>query len=249
MHRAVQSFFAFRIWVLGLTTGSVAFKIIPVWLWTSEFVYLMASAAATGLAFEAPSLPGFLVTDGWLVFTAWILNLVNDTTITASLVVLLVLNRSRGVQKTTALVDKLITWTIETGLVTSLFSVLNLIFYVRQRSSFIWLGIQFVKARLFANSLLASLNSRTTLRDLDHTVADDTGTSFDLDSGGGSGAMTGFNWKSASTTASTSRPSGTLMRVSLAASPELLEGWEGQDYVLGSEQAPTRQPESRRMPV
>ncbi|KAJ7050283.1 hypothetical protein C8F01DRAFT_1179237 [Mycena amicta] len=172
----VQGFFTFRIWSLGQghsrSTISL-FKIIPILLWISEFVYLLASTAATILAFGQHDLERFLELDGWLVFTAWVLNLVNDTTITASLVLLLVFNRARGMQKTTALVDKLIKWTIETGLITSLFSVLNLVFYVRDRPTFLWLAIQFVKARLFANSLLASLNSRALLREMDNTTTRD----------------------------------------------------------------------------
>ncbi|KAJ7048243.1 hypothetical protein C8F01DRAFT_1193572 [Mycena amicta] len=183
----VQGFFAFRIWTLGRShssTGISLFRIIPILLWISEFVYLVASTAATVLAFGQANLPQFLVHYGWLMLSAWVLNLVNDTTITASLVVLLVFNRTRGLHTTTALMDKLIKWTIETGLITSMFSILNLVFvrcppmsclilfhlahqYVRNRHSFIWLGIQFIKARLFANSLLASLNSRSSLREMD----------------------------------------------------------------------------------
>ncbi|KAJ7048468.1 hypothetical protein C8F01DRAFT_1379893 [Mycena amicta] len=159
----VQGFFAFRIWTLA---PNKFFKIIPILLWISAFVYLLASLADTSLVIKAVNIPAFIKEFGWLLLVPWVINLVNDNTITISLVVLLLMSRKRGFDNTTALVDKLITWTIETGMITSIFSILNLALYQQNPNNFIWVGIQFVKARLFANSLLASLNSRQALRDM-----------------------------------------------------------------------------------
>ncbi|KAF7290103.1 hypothetical protein HMN09_01315500 [Mycena chlorophos] len=171
----VQAFFAYRIWTLA---SNRFVRIIPVVLWASGLVYFVASFAGTVLAIEATSIPVFIEKYGWLLLAPWIMNLINDNSITISLVILLLYTRNTGFSKTTALVDQLIKWTIETGMITSIFSILNLVFYQTQTDNFIWIGIQFVKARLFANSLLASLNSRKTLR------AMNTG-AMGNDSGGG----------------------------------------------------------------
>ncbi|KAF7289731.1 hypothetical protein MIND_01346700 [Mycena indigotica] len=168
----VQSFFAFRIWNLA---ANRFVRIIPLLLWITGGAYLVGSIAATTLAIGAKNIPSFLNQYGWLLLTPWIVNLINDNVITISLVLLLLSSRSKGFQRTSALVDKLIMWTIETGLITSIFSVLTLAFYQAERTNFVWVGIQFVKARLFANSLLASLNSRQTLRALNASLSDSNG--------------------------------------------------------------------------
>ncbi|KAJ7050329.1 hypothetical protein C8F01DRAFT_1264212 [Mycena amicta] len=184
----VQGFFAFRIWTLA---PNYAVRLIPILIWISAFVYLLASFADTSLAIKAVNIPTFIQQYSWLLLGPWIINLVNDNTITVSLVVLLLMSRKRGIDKTTALVDKLIKWTIETGMITSIFSILNLAFYQKERGNFIWVGIQIVKARLFANSLLASLNSRQVLRELNAKDTRVTSGGAYPTSRGGTGA--GFN--------------------------------------------------------
>ncbi|KAJ7050337.1 hypothetical protein C8F01DRAFT_1264218 [Mycena amicta] len=159
----VQGFFAFRIWTLA---PNPAVKLIPIIIWISGVVYLVAAFADTAFSIEAVNAPTFVKQYGWLLLGPWVISLFNDNVITISLVVLLLMGRKRGVDKTAALVDKLIKWTIETGMITSIFSILNMAFYQTESGNFIWIGIQIVKARLFANSLLASLNSRQVLREL-----------------------------------------------------------------------------------
>ncbi|KAJ7842405.1 hypothetical protein B0H13DRAFT_2365242 [Mycena leptocephala] len=67
-------------------------------------------------------------------------------------------------RRTLALIDKLVAWTIETGMLTSAMTVTSLICYFAKKDSFIWVAVSTVEARMFSNSLLASLNSRATLR-------------------------------------------------------------------------------------
>ncbi|KAF7289721.1 hypothetical protein MIND_01345500 [Mycena indigotica] len=157
----VQGFFAYRIW--AFSTNRI-FKLISVVICLTDVAYLGASFAATILSFSVKNIQQFLRQYGWLLFGPWIVTLINDVAITGSLVVLLLRNRTKGLALTTALVDKLIKWAVETGLITSLFGVVTIIYYQKHTATFIWVGLQIIKARLFANSLLASLNSRTTLR-------------------------------------------------------------------------------------
>ncbi|KAJ7663029.1 hypothetical protein B0H17DRAFT_1211741 [Mycena rosella] len=61
-------------------------------------------------------------------------------------------------------IDSLLAWTINTGLLTSAASIMMLIFFITM-NNFAWLTMLLVIPRLFANSMLASLNSRNKLHE------------------------------------------------------------------------------------
>ncbi|KAF7330078.1 hypothetical protein MKEN_00272100 [Mycena kentingensis (nom. inval.)] len=126
--------------------------------------------AATVYLFEAKHIPEFVEEWGWLLMAIWIASPTTDIGVTATLVYILNDSRKAGVHKTTdVLVDKVITWTIETGLLTSLAGIAALVAYLTSRETFIWLGIFAVRSRLFANSFLTSLNCRKVLRAMNNT--------------------------------------------------------------------------------
>ncbi|KAF7300460.1 hypothetical protein HMN09_00929900 [Mycena chlorophos] len=154
----VQGYFSFRIWVLA---PNAFFKLVSGVLWLSAAAYLFGSLADTILSIEAPNIATFLSKYGKLMLYPTILNLANDLLITAALLTILIWTRQQGIARTALLVDRLILWTIETGMITSGFSCLNLAFYDTEPNNFIWIAMQIIKARLFANTLLATLNSRT----------------------------------------------------------------------------------------
>ncbi|KAJ6474502.1 hypothetical protein C8R47DRAFT_710783 [Mycena vitilis] len=58
------------------------------------------------------------------------------------------------------LIHRLIVWTIQTGLITSLTSVAVVIAFQIMKRNFIWLALYTFLAKLYSNSLLVSLNSR-----------------------------------------------------------------------------------------
>ncbi|KAF7300431.1 hypothetical protein HMN09_00926800 [Mycena chlorophos] len=144
-------------------------RLVPPAIWLAEAVYVVFSLVATVISFpsHSPNIAFYLARYGWILRTAWIMNLIMDSTISASLVFVLLQNREKGMGRTTALVDQIVRWTIETGVLTSLFSVLNLVVYDHEKPTFIWVSVQIIKTRLFSNSLLASLNSRKKLRAMD----------------------------------------------------------------------------------
>nr|GAT51870.1 predicted protein [Mycena chlorophos] len=121
----VQSFFAFRIWVLA---PNIFFKIIPVMIWACAVLFNGLCMADVVLSFQAPSIRSFLSHLDWLILVPNSINVFNDVTITMSLIIVL---------------------------------------SVGEPDNLVWIGILVVKARLFANSLLVSLNSRASLRALD----------------------------------------------------------------------------------
>ncbi|KAF8143164.1 hypothetical protein K438DRAFT_652057 [Mycena galopus ATCC 62051] len=92
-----------------------------------------------------------------------------DFIVAISLCTLLWQCRTRSAIKSTQqTVDSLLAWTINTGLLTSAASILMLIFFVTM-ANFAWLTMLLVIPRLFANSMLASLNSRNKFRDEGNT--------------------------------------------------------------------------------
>ncbi|KAJ7213426.1 hypothetical protein GGX14DRAFT_618641 [Mycena pura] len=162
----VQSFFSYRIYVLSARLH------IPCFTWALSVVRFMAGATALVAGLKAATLAAYLAKWQWLAITTWALSATEDVIITATLVFLLYRQRERGHKRTVALVDKIILWTMETGLMTRsvllfqgrTFSIVTMICFHTMESKFIWIALFVVEARVFANSLFASLNSRSVLR-------------------------------------------------------------------------------------
>ncbi|KAH9884534.1 hypothetical protein C8Q73DRAFT_719908 [Cubamyces lactineus] len=96
-----------------------------------------------------------------LMATAYGLAAVTDVLLAATLVV--VLHRCRAAvrgSKTDTVLAILIKYTINTGLLTSVGSVLAFIFVLALPGNFIYCGFSIIGTRLYANSVIAMLNSR-----------------------------------------------------------------------------------------
>ncbi|KAF7297881.1 hypothetical protein HMN09_01008900 [Mycena chlorophos] len=160
----VELFFIHRIWLLSKQF------LIPIVLVILVIVYIMGILSFSVAGFKLSTWAEAEAQWGWDIEATAIVSVVLDMGITVALVSIFWKSRARGVQKTANMVDKLIAWAIETGVLTSLCSVLILAMYEVKPSSFIWLAVFVVKSRLYSNSLLASLNSRSTLRDMHKSV-------------------------------------------------------------------------------
>ncbi|KAJ7181523.1 hypothetical protein C8R43DRAFT_969446 [Mycena crocata] len=155
----IQSFFAYRIYVLSKSWW------IPCICWAmSLFRVVPSNVAVFAFGIREP-IAEFIAKWNWLFIAVWTVSAANDVLIAGTLVFLLYHERSRALKRTAAVVDKLIAWTIETGVLTSFVSIIMLILFVTMRDTFTWLACYVIIARLFSNSLLASLNSRSALRD------------------------------------------------------------------------------------
>ncbi|KAI0759696.1 hypothetical protein BD413DRAFT_722215 [Trametes elegans] len=69
-------------------------------------------------------------------------------------------SRRTGLQRSNDIITKLIALTITTGMLTTLFNVADLIAYITARDDLYVLFFNFMLGKLYANSLLSSLNSR-----------------------------------------------------------------------------------------
>ncbi|KAK7036124.1 hypothetical protein R3P38DRAFT_3183920 [Favolaschia claudopus] len=113
---------------------------------------------------------------GWLLTMCWSVTTANDVVITAALVFYLMRHRSDVNPRTKAMVDKLVGWTIETGMLTSFAQMASLACFIANRDDLSarpvrwivffepWIRTDAFFLQVYANSLLASLNSRTALR-------------------------------------------------------------------------------------
>ncbi|KAF7296353.1 hypothetical protein HMN09_01105400 [Mycena chlorophos] len=156
----VQGFFSYRIYALSRSWLATVFS------YSITLVRLGLGTSIFALSLTAPSLAAFNAQYQWLLITLWSLTAAGDITITLALVYLLWRQRSKVMSHTTQLLDKVIKWTVETGVTTSLFTTLMLICFHTMPDNLVWMAFFFIEARLFVNSLLAALNSRTVLREL-----------------------------------------------------------------------------------
>ncbi|KAJ6460986.1 hypothetical protein C8R45DRAFT_1028880 [Mycena sanguinolenta] len=160
----VQGFFAFR--------ANTFTKKPYIYLMVSVIIFcrLVAISAVSFMGMSMTLLVPFENRWGWLVIVGLGISAAVDVAVAAILVVSLRI-QSRGVRKrTTALVDQLIAWTIETALISSVLSIGIFICFVTMKHNLIWLAMLMVSTRVFSNSLLASLNSRAMLREMDQVT-------------------------------------------------------------------------------
>ncbi|THU82954.1 hypothetical protein K435DRAFT_438260 [Dendrothele bispora CBS 962.96] len=93
-----------------------------------------------------------------------------DVAITVALIWLLGKSKS-GIQRTDAIVTKLITFCLTTGLATSVDAILSLISISVWPTTFIYITFYCVVARLYSNSLMATLNARQKLKSVKDTTS------------------------------------------------------------------------------
>ncbi|KAK7042654.1 hypothetical protein R3P38DRAFT_322697 [Favolaschia claudopus] len=158
IEECVQGFFAYRILRISKRL------LIPVAILIFASVRLILSCVVFGITLRLGSLHSYYEHWSWLSLFLWSAGAGNDIFTTVVLLYLLCNHRAVGQKRTVALVDKLIIWSIETGLLTSATQILLLILFITKKATMIWLAVFVVSSRLYANSLLASLNSRETLR-------------------------------------------------------------------------------------
>ncbi|KAJ8487662.1 hypothetical protein ONZ51_g4041 [Trametes cubensis] len=158
---ATQCFYAWRVYNIG-----PHYK----WLVTPAVLFLVVDkgfAFAAGIeAFRETSTVADFQRLNWLVAASYGLASVTDLTLAGTLV--FVLHKSRtGSKRTDSVLDTLIKYTINTGVLTSL---LAFIFAIILPGNLIYAGISIVGTKLYANSVLAVLNSR---REINNRLEDD----------------------------------------------------------------------------
>ncbi|KAJ7889854.1 hypothetical protein B0H14DRAFT_2691086 [Mycena olivaceomarginata] len=155
----VQGFFAYRI---RLLSGRIYISLVCWTLCLLRFIGGMGVAAEGFL--DVPREPDYFRlqdTYGWLITSSLNVGAVLDVLIAVSLCFYIRrLYTPYNLPKSEELINRLITWTIQTGLITSLMSIAVVVAFQTMKHNFIWLALYTFLAKLYSNSLLVSLNAR-----------------------------------------------------------------------------------------
>ncbi|KAJ3735531.1 hypothetical protein DFJ43DRAFT_1058122 [Lentinula guzmanii] len=155
----VQSFLAHRVW--QLSNGNMWISIPAYLLVAAEFVSVFVFAVI-GLTRVHTFVELAEILKG-LSITVNVLAAVGDTYIAGLLTLLLHTSRT-GFRRSDSIINKLIIFSINTGALTSLCAIASMLSILLAPETFIYISFFFCMGRLYANSLLATLNVRSLIR-------------------------------------------------------------------------------------
>ncbi|KAF8079390.1 hypothetical protein FPV67DRAFT_1692306 [Lyophyllum atratum] len=154
----VQGFYAHRILLLSKRNWYLAGPIILL------ATLRLASATATSVELiRLRTFPAFKDRFGWLFSTGLALSCAIDIIITLCMSVLLQRSRARSLSLD-HIIDSLILYTFETGSLTCFGTTVSMICWLAMSGNLVFMALHLIVAKLYANSLLASLNTRQELR-------------------------------------------------------------------------------------
>ncbi|THG99820.1 hypothetical protein EW026_g2576 [Hermanssonia centrifuga] len=155
------------VWILDLLHAG--FVCASVWRYLihgfQDDTYILSIAWTVSVTV---SITGFLTFLVHCFFThrVWTLSRHNDTGVPKD-------EKSRtGFSSMDQIIDSIMVYTIENGFLTSIVAVASLICWLTMPGNFIFLALHFAITKLYANSLLATLNARTHLKEPSHSSAE-----------------------------------------------------------------------------
>ncbi|KAK7019761.1 hypothetical protein VNI00_017958 [Paramarasmius palmivorus] len=165
----VQSFLLYRVWYyMTVQRSSSSQNFMRAIITTIAIIFIFADCGCV-TAFGIVSLIHVrtfsdLVQLKWLSILVNVLTAVGDVYISAALSFLLYRSKT-GFERTDNMIRLLIVYTVGTGALTSLCAVGSLISITTAPSTFIYIGFFFCLGHLYANTLFATLNGRTSIVD------------------------------------------------------------------------------------
>ncbi|EJC98995.1 uncharacterized protein FOMMEDRAFT_23354 [Fomitiporia mediterranea MF3/22] len=161
----VQAFFVLRVW--KLSHGNIPLAVVLSLLVSSSFII---SVVYTVKALRLKTFAN-LVQIFDLSRSINILGAASDVAITASLIWLLQRSRT-GFKRSDSIINRLIMFSLNTGLLTGLDAIMSLITNTVFPTTFIYICFYVNVSRLYCNSLLATLNSRRGLNGVDESTGE-----------------------------------------------------------------------------
>ncbi|KAJ3931813.1 MAG: hypothetical protein NXY57DRAFT_1005833 [Lentinula lateritia] len=152
----VQGFFITRVQRL-----SKVHKMIIRFFWICAVLRFAASVALTIFGVQTQSTTTYVADWSWLLTTLFALGAFVDLGVALALCVYLYSQRSTSIARTTILLDRLIAFTLTTGLLTSIISVVTVLCYVTMPDNSVWILMYTLLAKSYSNSMMVSLNSRS----------------------------------------------------------------------------------------
>ncbi|TFK35590.1 hypothetical protein BDQ12DRAFT_668460 [Crucibulum laeve] len=158
----IQIFFAWRIWVLK--NDKVGYIITGIII-AIAMLQCSSSIAVTVKYIQIGRVPSRFA-ELTMPSTLWLSgSLVCDTLISVVMVYLLKQSKKKAPFKASeTMVNTLIVITIETGAITAVFALLEMIFFLKNPENFLHICFLYILGRLFSNVLLAVLNGRDRIR-------------------------------------------------------------------------------------
>ncbi|KDR84618.1 hypothetical protein GALMADRAFT_133874 [Galerina marginata CBS 339.88] len=152
----VQGFFAFRLWTVlpGIYRFIGPFCIFVSWLRCGAGVFLSLEGILS------ITVKAFFIRWSWLIVVLLAVGAVLDVIIALSTIYYLQKQRDSGVERLATVVERLILFTIRTGLLTSVSAVFILITFITLPNNLIWVALYTVLAKLYSNSLLSAQQMR-----------------------------------------------------------------------------------------
>ncbi|KAH7920098.1 hypothetical protein BV22DRAFT_1133344 [Leucogyrophana mollusca] len=155
---SVRLFFISRVWKLDNA------KVVPVCCFLMSCYSVVITITIAGKAFVMTSALDYVATQGWMITSALAVGATCDMTITLSISWNLRQRGKTGFMSTSRLIDQVVRWTVETGLIIALQEIATLACFVTMRDNYIWMGLYAVEASVYGNSVLAVLNHRPSTR-------------------------------------------------------------------------------------
>ncbi|KAJ7020629.1 hypothetical protein C8F04DRAFT_1143704 [Mycena alexandri] len=150
----VHCFFAHRIFLLSRKNWLMPLPVLALTL-----VRLAASAVSTREMFHYRSFDLFRLHARWIFTLGLSVSSAVDILITGLLIYLFQTNRT-GTGRFNHVIDKLILYGLETGSLTCLGTIVAMLLWVITPQNLIFLGLHVVIGKLYASSLLVTLNTR-----------------------------------------------------------------------------------------
>jgi hypothetical protein len=157
---AVRLYFAYRVYIMSQRNLYITTLLVTLCL-----AHMSVGVATWGVSFINQNLSAFTPVLHNLGTASLALSVTTDWCISLSLIYFLLRNRS-GMANTDTIINRIVFYTINMGLITSCFDicVLGLSLWNSPHPQLYSIALYQIVGNLYANSLLASLNSRITLR-------------------------------------------------------------------------------------
>ncbi|KAF9450341.1 hypothetical protein P691DRAFT_773990 [Macrolepiota fuliginosa MF-IS2] len=162
----VQVFFAWRIWVLRISTNYTRLAKVMSVLIATIAVIQAAAAFYGGVSFGMVRSWEHVAELTWIV-EIWLSgSLACDILIAATMITILIeASRDSPWNHTAAMINKLIVHAIETGAVTAITALVDLIFFELYKDTSLHQAPALLLGKLYTNALMVSLNGRQRRRD------------------------------------------------------------------------------------
>ncbi|KAI0767391.1 hypothetical protein C8Q74DRAFT_1280112 [Fomes fomentarius] len=155
---ACQSFYVHRVWMIGPRYRSI--RIIVFIAIFCMVVFFGFGCAITVEGFKRDLEQFKHVT--WMVSIFYGVAVLVDILLTTTLIAVLLKSRT-GFRRTDSAIEVLILYSINTGLLTSIVGLVCFVFAIIIPGNLVYIGVSIIGTKLYANSVLAVLNSRRAL--------------------------------------------------------------------------------------